>query len=140
MDVRDALMVGRNSDGKLVRRPLSPHLQVYRLPMTAITSILHRMTGVVLSVGLIVLAWWLLAAASGPASFDIAQDWLGSWLGYLVLFGWSVAICFHFVNGIRHLVWDAGYGYELSQASHTSQRIPVIAGALAALLWLVVLL
>jgi len=139
MDVRDALMVGRNTDGKLVKRPLSPHLQVYRLPMTAITSIGHRISGVVLSIGLLVLAWWLLAAATGPSSFDTAQGILGSFLGRLVLFGWTVAICFHLVNGLRHLVWDAGYGFEIGQASRTSHVIPMVAAGLAVLLWVVIL-
>ena len=111
-DVRDALMTARNSEGKLVRRPLSPHLQVYRWPISMALSILHRVTGVALGVGTLLLTWWLVAAASADDVFDRAQWFMGSALGLLLLFGWSAALIFHFFSGIRHLVWDAGIGFE----------------------------
>jgi succinate dehydrogenase / fumarate reductase cytochrome b subunit len=97
-------------------RPLSPHLQIYRLPLLAIMSITHRITGVGLVLGLFMLAWWLCSAASGADSFAAAQAFLGSPIGLLLLFGWSVALFFHLGHGIRHLLWEAGWGYEIPQA------------------------
>lgn len=95
------------------KRPLSPHLQIYRLPITAIMSISHRATGVALSVGTLLLLYWLVSAALGPAAFATAQSVIGSWFGRLLLFGWSVALFYHLCNGLRHLFWDAGYGFSL---------------------------
>lgn len=94
-------------------RPLSPHLQVYRLPLPAISSITHRITGVGLTVGTLVFAWWLIAAASGPDAFARVQSFLGSPLGWLLMAGWVWALWYHTLNGIRHLAWDAGKGLEL---------------------------
>jgi succinate dehydrogenase / fumarate reductase, cytochrome b subunit len=94
-------------------RPLSPHLQIYRWQLTSVLSILHRATGVVLSTGAILLVWWLVAAASGPEAYEGVGDFLGSWIGLLLLLGWSVALFYHLCNGIRHLVWDAGHALDL---------------------------
>ena len=95
-------------------RPLSPHLQIYRWQLTSVLSILHRATGVALSAGAILLVWWLVAAASGPEVYEGVEDFLGSWLGLLLLFGWTAALFYHLCNGIRHLVWDAGHGFGLA--------------------------
>lgn len=100
-------------------RPLSPHLQVYRLPLLANLSILHRLTGVALALGTLLLTYWLVAAASGPEAFATAQSVIGSFLGRLLLFGWSFALFYHLCNGIRHLVWDAGYGFEIETAQRS---------------------
>ena len=94
-------------------RPLSPHLQVYRPQITSMLSILHRLTGVALAVGTLLLTYWLVAAASGPEAFAGAQGLIGSFLGRLLLFGWSFALFYHLCNGIRHLFWDAGKGFDL---------------------------
>ncbi len=94
-------------------RPLSPHLQIYRWQLTSVLSILHRASGLALSVGLLLLVYWLIAAASGPESFAGVQAFLGSWLGQLLLFGWTAAFFYHLANGIRHLMWDTGFGLEL---------------------------
>ncbi len=96
-------------------RPLSPHLQVYRPQLTSILSILHRMTGVGLAVGTLLLVYWLAAAASGPDAFATAQGLVGSFLGRLLLFGWTFSLFFHLCNGVRHMAWDTGYGFELEQ-------------------------
>jgi succinate dehydrogenase / fumarate reductase cytochrome b subunit len=101
-------MVMRSAD-----RPLSPHLQIYRWQLTSVLSILHRATGVWLSAGAILLVWWLVAAASGPEAYEGVEDFLGSWIGLLLLFGWTVALFYHLCNGIRHLVWDTGYALDL---------------------------
>jgi succinate dehydrogenase / fumarate reductase cytochrome b subunit len=95
-------------------RPLSPHLQIYRPQLTSVLSISHRLTGVVLSVGSPLLVCWLIAAAAGPPAYATLHGFLGSWLGLTLLFCWTYAFFFHLCNGIRHLFWDAGYGFELS--------------------------
>lgn len=105
-------------------RPLSPHLQVYKPQLTSVMSILHRATGIALAVGTLLLVWWLVAAATGESAFDDVQAFIGSWIGRLLLFGWSFAIFYHLCNGIRHLFWDAGKGLEL-EAAYTNGRIVV---------------
>lgn len=94
-------------------RPLSPHLQVYKPQLTSVLSISHRATGMALAAGTVLLVWWLLAAAAGPEAFETAQGFMGSWFSLLVLFGFTYALMYHLCNGIRHLFWDAGYGFEL---------------------------
>ncbi len=94
-------------------RPLSPHLQVYRWRLTSVLSILHRATGVALSLGTILLVSWLGAASDGPEHYAGMQRFLGSWIGLVLLFGWSAALFYHLCNGIRHLVWDTGRGLKL---------------------------
>ena len=100
-------------------RPLSPHLQVYRPQITMVLSIRHRLTGVALGLGALALVYWLAAAAAGPRAFAQAQAIAGSWLGWLVLLGFTWALFYHLCNGIRHLFWDVGLGYELSTARLT---------------------
>ena len=93
-------------------RPLSPHLQVYRLPLTALLSISHRITGVLLSMGLLLLAGWLLAASGHPEGFTLIQSGLDSLPGQLLLWAWIYALVFHACHGIRHIVWDLGHGLD----------------------------
>lgn len=118
-------------------RPLSPHLQVYRWGLHMVLSILHRATGVALAAGTLMLAWWAMALASGPESYDQVHACMGSILGRLVLFGFTFALMLHLCNGIRHLVWDMGDGFELATVRLSNWL--VIAGAvvltLAAWLW-----
>lgn len=110
-------------------RPLSPHLQVYRPQLTSVLSILHRLTGIALALGTLLLVWWLIAAATGPTAFDNIQSFIGSIFGRILLFGWSFALFYHLCNGIRHLVWDSGRGFEISTA-YASGWLVVIASAL----------
>ncbi len=117
-------------------RPLSPHLQVYRWQITMATSILHRLTGVVLAVGTLLLLYWLIALASGPEAFATAQAVIGSWLGLLLLFGWTAALVYHFLNGIRHLVWDAGYGLTLPVAQKSGWVVVIATAVLTVLIWI----
>ncbi len=93
-------------------RPLSPHLQVYRLPLTGVISICHRMTGVILAVGVVFFVGLLSAVASGPDSFAPIQAFLDSLFGRVVLFLWSYTLFFHLCHGIRHLLWDTGHGFD----------------------------
>jgi len=96
-------------------RPLSPHLQVYRPQFTSVLSILHRITGVGLWAGALLMTYWIASATYGPEAFAQAQSVLGSWFGRLVLFGLTGALYYHLGNGIRHLAWDAGWGYEMDK-------------------------
>ncbi|MCC7282373.1 MAG: succinate dehydrogenase, cytochrome b556 subunit [Acetobacteraceae bacterium] len=136
MDSRDALMVGTTSDGKPMARPLSPHLQVYRPQITTVMSIMHRITGVGLGLGALVLACWLVAAAGSAELFARVQWFLGSWLGVLLLLGWTAALAFHFCNGIRHLWWDTCRGFSIRQVNESG----MIALAAAAVLTVLVVL
>lgn len=118
-------------------RPLSPHLQVYKPQLTSILSISHRVTGLVLSVGTLLLVWWLLAAAAGPGAFATAQGLIGSWIGYLVLFGFTYCLMYHLCNGIRHLFWDAGYGFELDSVYKSGWATVYASAGLTVLAWLI---
>ncbi len=111
VDARDALMVGRTSDGRLVQRPMSPHLQVYKWPISMASSILHRATGIALSVGTLLLVWWLVAAATSDDAYATVSGFMRSFIGVIVLLGWTASLWYHFFAGIRHLAWDAGYGF-----------------------------
>jgi len=129
-------MIGRDSDGKLVARPLSPHLQVYRLPLLAMLSILHRATGVVLTLGGFVLVWWLMAAAAAePRHFALVQSLLGSWIGRTALLGWTFSLFYHLANGVRHLYWDTGRGYDLATAQRSGYAMLVVSAALTLAAW-----
>jgi len=116
-------------------RPLSPHIQIYKMPFTALLSISHRITGVVMAVGTLVLAYWLAAAASGPDAFATAQAVLGSVPGRILLFGWSLALFYHLCNGIRHMFWDAGLGFEIHHAYRSGYATVAAALVLTALAW-----
>jgi len=116
-------------------RPLSPHLQVYRWQITMALSILHRVTGVALALGTALLVWLLLAAAAGPGPFATVQGAIGSWPGRLLLFGWSFALFYHLCNGIRHLAWDAGYGFEIKTMTTTGWIAVFASAGLTVLAW-----
>jgi succinate dehydrogenase / fumarate reductase, cytochrome b subunit len=116
-------------------RPLSPHLQIYRWQLTSVLSILHRLTGIALALGAILLVTWFGAAADGPAPFSKFQGFLGSWIGLLLLFGWSVALFYHLCNGIRHLMWDAGYGLELKSVYASGWAVLAATAALTIIAW-----
>lgn len=110
-------------------RPLSPHLQVYKPQLTTFMSITHRATGIALAVGTLMLVCWLIAAATGESAFDEVQAFLGSIIGRLLLLGWSYALFYHMCNGLRHLFWDAGKGFEIETA-YTTGRIVIGASIL----------
>jgi len=116
-------------------RPLSPHLQVYRPQLTSILSILHRLTGCALAVGTLLLVWWLAAAAGWGTPFADVQAIIGSWIGRLLLFGWSFALFYHLCNGIRHLFWDAGRGFELSSVNASGVAVVIVSTVLTLAAW-----
>jgi succinate dehydrogenase / fumarate reductase cytochrome b subunit len=100
-------------------RPLSPHFSVYKWPLTMATSITHRATGVAISVGMVLIAWGLIALASGPELYQPFVAAMGSIIGLIVLAGFLWSLVFHFLNGIRHLAWDMGYGFAVPIANRT---------------------
>ena len=121
-------------------RPLSPHLSVYRLPMPAITSIMTRITGQAMMAGLLLVVWWLVAAATGPRAFATADWVLRSWLGALVLLGSMWSLWYHFLAGIRHLIWDMGLGLDLRSIEWGAVAVLTGSIVLTVALWLYVLL
>jgi len=96
-------------------RPLSPHIQVYKFMLSYVMSGFHRVSGLALYFGVLLLAWWLVAAAAGPNAYGNFEWFIGSWIGKLVLLGYTWALLHHLLGGIRHLIWDLGYGFEPSE-------------------------
>lgn len=118
-----------------IQRPLSPHLQVYRWQITMLMSILHRASGVVLSFGAFGLAWWLLAVAQGGDAYAQAGALLASPLGLLALAVFCLALVYHLLNGIRHLLWDAGWGFEIPELYRSGYTVAVLTVVLTAAIW-----
>ncbi|MEX0923573.1 MAG: succinate dehydrogenase, cytochrome b556 subunit [Rhodovibrionaceae bacterium] len=118
-------------------RPLSPHLQVYRPQLTSMLSILHRITGIALALGTLLLVYWLVALSLGPQAYAAAEGLIGSIFGRLLLFGWTMALFYHLCNGIRHLFWDAGFGFELTNAYRSGWAVLVASTILTVVSWVV---
>ena len=116
-------------------RPLSPHLQIYKPLINMVMSILHRMTGAALYFGTFLLAWWLIAAASGPAYFDFVNAIFSSFGGRLILFGYTWALVHHMLGGLRHFVWDLGHGFELKTVNLMSWASIIGSPALTLIIW-----
>ena len=118
-------------------RPLSPHLQIYRLTLTMLMSIVHRITGAALYVGTVLLAWWLIAAASGPNAYAVFQAVVSSFIGRVVLFGYTWALVHHMLGGLRHLLWDTGSGLGPAEREWLARANLVGSIVLTILLWFV---
>jgi succinate dehydrogenase / fumarate reductase cytochrome b subunit len=118
-------------------RPLSPHLQVYKPIPTMVMSIVHRITGAALYFGTVLVAFWLIAAASGEAYFEWANWLFGSLIGRLVLFGYTWALMQHMLGGLRHFMWDLGHGYDKNFSTKLAIATPIVAVALTVLIWVV---
>ncbi len=126
------------SKASTAARPLSPHLQVWRWHATMATSIFHRMTGVGNAIGAAFLSLWLVAVALAPQDptlYDLFATGFGHWLGMLVLLGFTVSICYHLLNGIRHLFWDAGAGFDIATARRMSVLIFLGTVVLTVAIW-----
>jgi succinate dehydrogenase / fumarate reductase, cytochrome b subunit len=124
------------SAARLQSRPLSPHLQIYRPTMTMTMSIVHRITGAGLYVGTLLLAWWLIAAAMGPDAYSAFQSFIGSWLGKLVLLGYTWALIHHLLGGLRHFIWDVGRGFDLPVANSMARATLIGSILLTILVWI----
>lgn len=119
-----------------VERPLSPHLQIYSLLINMVMSIFHRITGAALYFGTLLLAWWLLAAATGPEQFSTASWFFSTWIGQVILFGYTWALVHHALGGIRHLIWDTGYGFDLKSVDAMCWGTIIGSVALTIVIWI----
>lgn len=120
-----------------VERPLSPHLQIYRPTLTMVMSIVHRATGAALYVGTLLMAWWLIAAASGPNAYAGVQWFLATWVGRLVLFGYTWTLIHHMLGGVRHLIWDTGHGLGAVEREWLVRATLLGSIGLTILLWVI---
>jgi succinate dehydrogenase cytochrome b subunit len=120
-------------------RPLSPHLQIYRPMLTMMMSIMHRITGFALYFGMLILAWWVNAAA-GPNGYGKFEAFAGSWIGRLILFGFTWALIHHMLGGIRHLIWDTGRGFKLNEVEWLAAANLIGSIAITVILWIIGLL
>ena len=112
-------------------RPMSPHLTIYRWQVTMLASITHRVTGAGLGLGALALVWWLVAVSNGPEGYEDFMSYAETPLGLLILFGFTWALAFHFLNGIRHLAWDLGYGFQKQTATQTGSLVYVMSVVIA---------
>jgi len=118
-------------------RPLSPHLQVYKFMLTYVMSGFHRVSGFVLYFGVVLIAWWLVAAASGPNAYANVEWFMGSLIGRLVLLGYTWALLHHMLGGVRHLIWDLGYGFEPAEREFLALATLVGSISLTIIVWVV---
>ena len=116
-------------------RPLSPHLQVYKPQLTSVLSITHRGTGIALAVGTIVLMYWLLSLAAGPEAYDSSRAVLSSVVGQIILFAFTFSFCYHLCNGVRHLFWDVGIGFEMESVYASGKAVVVVNIIMTVLAW-----
>lgn len=118
-------------------RPLSPDLQIYRPQLTSVLSITHRLSGVALSIGSPLLVYWLMAAAAGQPAYAILHGYLASWLGLLLLLAWTFSLFFHLCNGIRHLFWDTGHGFDLQTIYASGWAVVAISLGFTLAVWII---
>ncbi|WP_028877747.1 succinate dehydrogenase, cytochrome b556 subunit [Terasakiella pusilla] len=118
-------------------RPLSPHMKIYKFPLNGLMSGSHRVTGILLSIGTLLFAYWLIAAAYGAESYETAQAFFGSWLGQLMLIGWTFCLYYHLVNGIRHLIWDMGKCLEKEDLIKTGRIGMAVTAVLTVATWII---
>lgn len=118
-------------------RPLSPHLSIYRPIITMVMSIVHRITGCALFFGTVLVMWWLVAAASGPDAFAVANGFFGSWIGIIILFGYTWALLHHMLGGLRHFVWDSVHAFDEKPREMLAWATLIGSVSLTILLWIV---
>ncbi|MDH3688303.1 MAG: succinate dehydrogenase, cytochrome b556 subunit [Gammaproteobacteria bacterium] len=118
-------------------RPISPHLQIYKPQLTSVLSITHRATGIFLALGTVMLVYWIMAIASGPDAYNTIRSFFGSVIGKLLLLGWSYALFYHLCNGIRHLFWDIGMGFEMRTVYISGWAVVVASLVLTLSAWLI---
>jgi len=123
------------AERRTIERPLSPHLQIYRMTLTMAMSIVHRVTGAALYFGTLLLVWWLIAVSSSATQFDIVSAFFASWVGQLVLFGYTWALLHHMLGGIRHFIWDTGRGFNPQEREFLAMATIVGSIVLTLLVW-----
>jgi succinate dehydrogenase / fumarate reductase cytochrome b subunit len=128
------------SSNPKLKRPLSPHLQIYKPQITSVLSILHRITGAFLSAGALVMAYWLYAAAYDMASYECVYRCFSSIIGRIALIAWTGAFYYHLCNGIRHLFWDAGMGFEIDAVQRTGMLVLLVSVSMTVATWVFILL
>ncbi len=121
----------------VIVRPTSPHLTIYKPQITSVMSILHRITGLALSVGTFFLVVWLWAAAYSPDCFAGLHSFFGGFIGKFMMFGWSIAFYYHLLNGLRHLWWDLGHGFELQSVERSGWLVAAGCFALTLITWII---
>jgi succinate dehydrogenase / fumarate reductase, cytochrome b subunit len=131
-------MEATSGRGMRRERPLSPHLQIYSPLINMVMSIVHRITGAALYFGSLLLAWWLIAAASGPDYYNYVLSWFATWPGKIILLGYTWALLHHMMGGLRHLIWDSGRGYDLGTVDLLSWGSLAASLILTAIVWAVV--
>jgi succinate dehydrogenase / fumarate reductase cytochrome b subunit len=119
------------------RRPLSPHIQIYRPQLTSVLSIANRISGIALILFAVAVVVWIIAAAVGPGAYSTVQHFMGSWIGQIVLFAGTFSFFLHLCGGLRHLFWDAGYGFELRAIYASGWAVVLASTALTVLAWIV---
>lgn len=129
----------RSGQGARPKRPLSPHLQIHAMPINMLMSILHRITGSALYFGTLLLALWLISAATGPEYFDLVSSWFDSWFGRFVLIGYTWALLHHMLGGLRHFIWDMARGHDLETVDQLSWATGALSLAGTAAIWFAVL-
>ena len=122
------------------QRPLSPHLQIYKPQITSMLSILHRATSIALSIGSVILVLWIVALTLGQNTYLMYSNLINNWFAKLIIFGFTFALFYHLSNGIRHLFWDAGYGYDLKHAYISGVAVIISSLSLTSITWLIVYL
>ena len=119
-----------------VQRPISPHISIYKPMLTMMMSIVHRITGIALYLGTLLLVWWLIAAASGPTAYAHVQAFTTSFIGRLIVFGYTWALLHHMLSGIRHFFWDLGYGFKPNEREALTWAALIGGISLTVLLWI----
>lgn len=128
-------MAEAKAPARAAERPLSPHLQIYSLTWTMAMSVVHRATGIALYAGTLLLVYWLVSLASGPGAFETARAVFGSVIGRVVLFGYTWALLHHLAGGLRHFVWDLGYGFDFKARMGLARATLIVSGILTVLVW-----
>jgi succinate dehydrogenase / fumarate reductase, cytochrome b subunit len=129
-------MEATSGRGAQSKRPLSPHIQIYSPLINMVMSIMHRITGAALYFGSLLLAWWLIAAATGPDYYNYVVSWFATWPAKIILLGYTWALMHHMLGGLRHFIWDTGYGYDLKTIDLLSWGSLAGSLILTALIWI----
>jgi succinate dehydrogenase / fumarate reductase, cytochrome b subunit len=125
------------ADSRPVARPLSPHLQIYKPMLTMMMSIFHRATGIALYFGMLLVVWWIAAAAHSDGYFAMVQSFFSHWLGRIIMLGFSWALIHHALGGIRHFIWDTGKGFELAKVEWLARANLAGSIGLTLVLWVI---